>query len=370
MYPLNYDLIDGFSALFGEDFVRLGNVDRPVGSCAADALNLSEEFTEELRYRVREFKDAFHAFSNARLPPDSTRAATALDSVWETLYQIPPYRELSEKYLATHYVRLGFPELHEAALVEGTEEYEAVQEWLRRLTELPRAIQRFQERALEMLERYFPDDIERTRSRYARAVGGYQTGQHLIETALEDELSERSGESFFLHRRSARDELERRSFPWSFPVSVSYRAIPHPKNDGEELLAEQFEFRDWETFVTVDLFRGLAAGHRPRRCVNCGRWFLLEGGYNILYCGGPAPDAPGKTCRQVGAHRKEREANGAEGVRREYMRVYSRLKTRKNRGKISLDEWNRQVAEVQELRERAEAGRLTLKELVAQYDTF
>ena len=36
-------------------------------------------------------------------------------------------------------------------------------------------------------------------------------------------------------------------------------------------------------------YRGMAAGNIPRRCHNCGRWFLLVGAYDTVYCRRTAP---------------------------------------------------------------------------------
>lgn len=47
----------------------------------------------------------------------------------------------------------------------------------------------------------------------------------------------------------------------------------------------------------------------------------------------------------------------------EYDRTYNRLKVRKQRGKISREEWNAAIAEAQELVARSERGDLTDEEL-------
>ena len=76
-----------------------------------------------------------------------------------------------------------------------------------------------------------------------------------------------------------------------------------------------------------------------------------------------APGETVKTCRQVAAHRKEKQRNGTEFVRKEYQKVYNRLRGRKNRGLISADEWNRQVEMAQELKAQATAGKISDAEL-------
>jgi len=66
------------------------------------------------------------------------------------------------------------------------------------------------------------------------------------------------------------------------------------------------------------------------------------------------------TCTQVGAHGKERRRSKEDPVMGEYKRVYNRLKTGKNRGQLSPDDWNRQVAVIQELKEKAQRGEMNL----------
>ena len=60
-----------------------------------------------------------------------------------------------------------------------------------------------------------------------------------------------------------------------------------------------------------------------------------------------------------------RAANGADTIRGAYATVRNRAKTQKNRKKITLDDYNRKIAQAQELRDKAEAGELTLKEFKA-----
>lgn len=86
--------------------------------------------------------------------------------------------------------------------------------------------------------------------------------------------------------------------------------------------------------------------------------------FNTCYCNNIAPGETERTCRKVGAHRKEaRDRAGRTPAQVEYDRAYNRLKQRKNRGKISLDEWNMAVAMAQELLERSGRGELTDDEL-------
>ena len=138
----------------------------------------------------------------------------------------------------------------------------------------------------------------------------------------------------------------------------------HPTEKGEVFIAEKATFSSLTDFLQTELYRGLAKGNAPRRCHNCGRYILLTAGYNTCYCNNIAPGETNRTCRKVGAHRKE--SQGKENhtpAQKEYDRTYNRLKARKQRGKISVDEWNAAVAKAQELLALSEQGKLTDDEL-------
>ena len=76
------------------------------------------------------------------------------------------------------------------------------------------------------------------------------------------------------------------------------------------------------------------------------------------------PGTNGKTCRKVGAHEREKEKQKKETAVREYKRTYNRLKARKRRGQITVDEWNRQVAQAQKLKDVFTARQMTKEEYV------
>ena len=111
----------------------------------------------------------------------------------------------------------------------------------------------------------------------------------------------------------------------------------HPTREGSIFVAEKTTFQCLLDFLQVEFYRGLAMGNTPRRCHNCGKYFLLTAGYNTCYCNNIAP---GETDR-----------------------TYNRLKQRKNRKKISVDEWNTAVVRAQKLLDQSERGQLTDEEL-------
>ena len=112
-------------------------------------------------------------------------------------------------------------------------------------------------------------------------------------------------------------------------------------------------------------------GNAPRRCHNCGQYFLLTAGYNICYCNNIAPGETKRTCRKVGAHRKEAQGKANRSpTQKEYDRVYNRLKVRKQRGKISADEWNAAVARAHAVLDLAECGDLSDEETRRRFEAF
>ena len=91
----------------------------------------------------------------------------------------------------------------------------------------------------------------------------------------------------------------------------------------------------------------------------------------LKYCGNIAPGETERTCRKVGAHRKEAQGKANRSPTRvEYDRTYNRLKQRKVRGKIGVDEWNAAVAQAMQVLEQAERGEFTDDEMKKRLREF
>lgn len=134
------------------------------------------------------------------------------------------------------------------------------------------------------------------------------------------------------------------------------------------VLAERMHFEYLVSFLYVDFFKGMAAGNLPRKCRNCKKYFLAIGAYDTLYCNEIAPGETERTCRKVGAHKREKEKTYSKPILQQYNRVYNRLKGRKRSGLITEDRWNKQVAHIQNLKESALRGEITDAQLTAIYD--
>lgn len=162
-----------------------------------------------------------------------------------------------------------------------------------------------------------------------------------------------------------------KDFEQSFPMEVNFVPMLHPTDEGKIFIAEKATFNSLTDFLQTEFYRGLAIGNAPRRCHNCGQYFLLTSGYNICYCNNIAPSETKRTCRKVGARRKEAQGKATRSpIQKEYDRVYNRLKIRKQRGKISMDEWNAAVARAHAVLDLAECGELFDEKTRRRFETF
>lgn len=177
----------------------------------------------------------------------------------------------------------------------------------------------------------------------------------------------------FMTNRQVQLEIEK-AIPHGLPlinqtheVGLEFVTMTEQDESQSFCIAERFVFTNLFSFLQVDLYRGLMIGHAPKKCQNCGKYFLLEKGYHVSYCTNIAPGETTRTCRKVGAHKKS-AAQTKTPAQAEYQKLYNRLKTRKNRKKISVEEWNQAVAWAQEMKDKAERGEISEWELKEMFE--
>jgi len=127
-------------------------------------------------------------------------------------------------------------------------------------------------------------------------------------------------------------------FALSANVSMQMTVIPDPKQNGNMIFARRFRFCRIMDFLIMDFFEGLHAGHSPRQCEICGRFFLMLNGRLQKYCDGYAPDDPKhRTCRQVGNRigREAREKSKDHPAKVIYQRRCNTIDHHLRDGKIS-----------------------------------
>ena len=112
----------------------------------------------------------------------------------------------------------------------------------------------------------------------------------------------------------------------------------------EAEVVEKMYFDRLLDFVYAEFMKGLQRGFVPKRCANCGRWFLQKPGATYAYCTGAAPGQDGKTCREIGASSsfKDKVANNEvwQVQQRAYKKYYART-MRKDMTKAEFEAWTR-----------------------------
>ena len=127
------------------------------------------------------------------------------------------------------------------------------------------------------------------------------------------------------------------------PVKTQYR-IRGEKEKAE--IVEKMYFDRLLDFVYVELMKGLQKGFVPKRCANCGRWFLQMPGMTYAYCGEPVPGQDGKTCREIGATSSFRSKVQNNDVWKAHQRAYKKYFARTRKGTMSkgvFEVWSRKM---------------------------
>ena len=74
------------------------------------------------------------------------------------------------------------------------------------------------------------------------------------------------------------------AFAQSFSMEVSFVPMFRDREETGIIIAEKATFNCLADFLRTEFYRGLVLGNAPRRCHNCGKYFLLTSGYNTCYC--------------------------------------------------------------------------------------
>lgn len=134
-------------------------------------------------------------------------------------------------------------------------------------------------------------------------------------------------------------------------VNIQYAVLE--MEDGTHELVEKMYFDRLSDFVYVELMKGLQRGFVPKRCPNCGRWFLQQPGLTYSYCDGPAPGGEGKTCRDIGSATSFKDKVRNHDVWKVHQRAYKKYFARTRKGTMSKTDFEAWGRESEVLRDRA-----------------
>jgi len=145
------------------------------------------------------------------------------------------------------------------------------------------------------------------------------------------------------------------------PQAVKYEVFRADDNS-KPILCNSYDFERIGDFLYTDFFCGLKSNHVPKKCANCGKWFLLPHGKYSDYCENPLDNEPSKTCRDVSARKKYDDKCRADPVWLAYNRAYKAHYARymkKKMTNVEFEEWGRYAIE---LREKMVEGELEFEE--------
>lgn len=134
-------------------------------------------------------------------------------------------------------------------------------------------------------------------------------------------------------------------------VNVQYAVLE--REDETHELVEKMYFDHLTDFIYVEFMKGLQKGFVPKRCANCGRWFLQEPGLTYNYCTQIAPGETELTCRDIGSRASFRDKVKNNEVWQVHQRAYKKYFARTKKGtmtKTAFEIWGR---EAETLRDQA-----------------
>ncbi len=135
-------------------------------------------------------------------------------------------------------------------------------------------------------------------------------------------------------------------------VNIQYAVLEIDEEHHE--LVEKLYFDRLEDFVYVELMRGLQRGFVPKRCANCGRWFLQTPGASYNYCDQSAPNSEeGKTCREVGSTKSFRAKVLNNEIWAIHQRAYKKYFARTKKGTMTKSDFLAWEVESERLRDKA-----------------
>ena len=117
--------------------------------------------------------------------------------------------------------------------------------------------------------------------------------------------------------------------------------VPRELPDGSMAICQEHVTDSLQALMKADYMLALNSGHNIRRCIICGKYFMLKSGVHALYCEGACPHAPGYTCRQFGTVEVQKELAKNNPKVKAKLTAFSRITKDMQRGAISQEDARR-----------------------------
>ena len=223
---------------------------------------------------------------------------------------------------------------------------------LNRMNELNQAIEDLMQPYIHWVE-----DVLRVKCCYEKLLTDYLHIKHGFLT--EADLAKQFAAYFKTESIAA---MAHRKLSGPAPLNSCHEVFS-PAGDAPFLCAS-FDFDRLGAFLYEDFFRGLTEHYIPKRCSNCGKWFLIDAGIYSDYCENPLAEDETKTCRMISARKKYDTKCKEDPIWLIYNRAYKAHYARYLKKKMTtaqFEQWSRYAVE---LREQAVRKEISFEEYV------
>ena len=221
-----------------------------------------------------------------------------------------------------------------------------------RMNELNQAIEDLMQPYIHWVE-----DVLRVKCCYEKLLNNYLHIRHGFLT--EGDLAKQFAAYFKTESQAA---MSHRKLNGPAPLTSCHEVFT--PEGGAPFLCASYDFDRLGAFLYEDFFRGLAEHFIPKRCSNCGKWFLIDAGIYSDYCENPLAEDKTKTCRMVSARKKYDTKCKEDPIwniyNKAYKAHYARI-AKKKMTKAEFEAWSRYAVE---LREQAERNEISFEEYV------
>lgn len=221
-----------------------------------------------------------------------------------------------------------------------------------RMNELNQAIEDLMQPYIHWVE-----DVLRVKCCYEKLLNNYLHIRHGFLT--EGDLAKQFAAYFKTESQAA---MSHRKLNGPAPLTSGHEVFT--PEGGAPFLCASYDFDRLGAFLYEDFFRGLAEHFIPKRCSNCGKWFLIDAGIYSDYCENPLAEDKTKTCRMVSARKKYDTKCKEDPIwniyNKAYKAHYARI-AKKKMTKAEFEAWSRYAVE---LREQAERNEISFEEYV------
>ena len=254
---------------FGRNTVTYEGRTTPSGTLGCEALNISDEAIAALIEPCKALNEFISALGMMSVTDELlSKAQSAASEVLDTMRHMEPFAHLDYDFYAQS--------IADAFSEDGISQVRALN-----VAMLTRGLAAAQEPGLRkgaLLSKIAP-----VLAQLAYSLGEYKRTMTALAESINDDGVERTPDglaaAFGAHFDVSDDSL----------MSLANATVQYLSAGEPPRLVRRMSYVSFVGLLRSDLFEGLAAGHAPRRCAVCGRWFLTLDARHTKYCGGFAP---------------------------------------------------------------------------------